>query len=93
VVHAAEALADLRVAGTGELAGEVERDRPGAAHPPEAIVKLNELVQVSDTEVSTISDLAAQGRIVWERVDNWSSRRSATGVRFRVTKHTRLEAQ
>ena len=46
-----------------------------------AIVKLNELVQVSDTEVSTISDLAAQGRIVWERVDNWSSRRSATGVR------------
>ncbi len=46
-----------------------------------AIVKLNALVQVSDTEVSTISDLAAQGRIVWERVDNWSSRRSATGVR------------
>lgn len=46
-----------------------------------AIVKLDELVQVSDTEVSTISDLAAQGRIVWEQVDNWASRRSATGVR------------
>lgn len=46
-----------------------------------AIVKLNALVQVSDTEVSTISDLAAQGRIMWERVDNWSSRRSSTGVR------------
>jgi hypothetical protein len=46
-----------------------------------AIVKLDALVQVSDTEVSTISDLAAQGRIMWERVDNWSSRRSATGVR------------
>lgn len=46
-----------------------------------AITKLDALVQVSDTEVSTISDLAAQGRIVWEKVDNWSSPRSAKGFR------------
>ncbi len=44
-------------------------------------VKLNAPVRVSDSEVSTIADLDAQGRIVWEKVDNWSSRRSATGVR------------
>jgi hypothetical protein len=44
-------------------------------------VKLDAPVRVSETEVSTISDLAAQGRIVWEKVDNWSSRRSPTGVR------------
>lgn len=46
-----------------------------------SVTKLDALVQVSDTEVSTISNLATQGRIVWEKVDNWSSRRSPTGVR------------
>lgn len=46
-----------------------------------AITKLNALVQVSEIEVSTIAALDAAGRIVWEKVDNWSSRRSATGVR------------
>ena len=46
-----------------------------------AIVKLDALVQVSDTEVSTISDLAAQGRIVWEKTDHWHAPRSATGQR------------
>ena len=45
-------------------------------------VKLNQPVRVSDTEVSTIADLDSQGRIVWEKVDNWHSNRSQTGTRI-----------
>lgn len=44
-------------------------------------IKLNQPVRVSDTEVSTIADLDAQGRIEWTKTDNWRARRSATGVR------------
>jgi hypothetical protein len=36
---------------------------------------------VSETEVSTISDLDNQGRIVWTEIKNWHAPRSAAGTR------------
>ena len=45
------------------------------------MTKLDAPVRVSDTEISTIADLAAQGRIVWEKTDHWHAPHSATGQR------------